>query len=824
MADTRKIVKVFLASPGDLGAERRAAKAAVDEFNDHYADVFGYQVELIGWEDTVSVFGRPQATINRDLESCELFVGLLWKKWGTSPAIDGPYTSGFEEEFEQSIDRRRRQGRPEISLFFKEIADEFLRDPGEQLQKVIAFKDRLIRGKLLLFEEFVPEAFDTKFRRCISAYVTKLFQQERDRGAEAGQAPKSDGSSRASDETNEAASATPFSIEGATFLREFIAQKGDRADSAPAVDIARFRLLSTLISYQGNDEPSLGVHDANLLFAARGNTRFGERELRGLLAIGLDHYVSNNVPLWHWLLIAEGYKHHLLALHSLLSTSTRRRVGALSAMRLISEPLTSTEPERQEYLDSWFAQDASHELRAAALAFLAECGTSTDLPVIQNEAIKADHSTLTAAVDAILRINLRDSRRKAISVLYEMQPTSISHSVLAAIFDNGAALDVEVLKEGLAHRSPEVRRVVAALLFERDAMPPDIAEPLLNDGSAAVRYTALRALVASGRVFSDDDAKAVLLKRATTETLGAWFTRHGASTGEELWSAFREQRLVALSDKELESAAVQGSVFSREASLVLTERHFARRSHELRKAVDDNFKDDYAQAFQRLAETLKGQDELLEKIGNLEEDLRKEFTRQGLDVICRTRKCADLNRVRAAMRSGVPGPSPLDIDYLRVCGEWEDIELILETVRGPLFGRGKRTLLADDDEDRHRTAARAIYALARTRLAEAIVLPAPSQVTIYLILQTSEKAFRGLDDVIVDTLLQSEHDEVRKMSAMKCVQVWPRTRLAKYFAAYMARDRVRYYNVVHWLDFGLSAPRDRAIVAAKKVLNERGKR
>jgi hypothetical protein len=68
MPDRRKIVKVFLASPGDLSDERRAAKAAVDEVNGLFANEFGYHVELVGWEDTVSVFGRPQATINAELQ------------------------------------------------------------------------------------------------------------------------------------------------------------------------------------------------------------------------------------------------------------------------------------------------------------------------------------------------------------------------------------------------------------------------------------------------------------------------------------------------------------------------------------------------------------------------------------------------------------------------------------------------------------------------------------------------------------------------------------------------------------------------------------
>jgi hypothetical protein len=66
MADSRKLIKVFLASPGDLQDERKAAKVVVDEFNALLAEEFGYQVELVGWEDTVTAFGRPQASYDRN--------------------------------------------------------------------------------------------------------------------------------------------------------------------------------------------------------------------------------------------------------------------------------------------------------------------------------------------------------------------------------------------------------------------------------------------------------------------------------------------------------------------------------------------------------------------------------------------------------------------------------------------------------------------------------------------------------------------------------------------------------------------------------------
>jgi hypothetical protein len=67
MADTRRILKVFLASPGDLKDERRTANNCVNRVNSQWFNYLGYHIELVGWEDTISGFGRPQAVINRDL-------------------------------------------------------------------------------------------------------------------------------------------------------------------------------------------------------------------------------------------------------------------------------------------------------------------------------------------------------------------------------------------------------------------------------------------------------------------------------------------------------------------------------------------------------------------------------------------------------------------------------------------------------------------------------------------------------------------------------------------------------------------------------------
>ena len=304
MPDTRKIVKVFLASPGDLQEERHAAKSVVDEFNNNWANHLGYQVELVGWEDTISAYGRPQATINRDLEQCEFFIGMMWKRWGTPPDVSGPFTSGFEEEFQTSVSNRQEKGSPEISLFFKNIGADLLGDPGDELKKVLAFKAQITAEKAILFETFENiEEFEGKIRRCISHYVQKQQSKETRERAKESQARSSEDSVPRGLSEATSTSETPLSVEGTMFLRNLISkiERDAEGEHIVAADVARFRLLACMIENQGNDKQSLGVHDANILFAHRSDLELSFSEQLGLIDSGLENYSSENTPLWYWL-------------------------------------------------------------------------------------------------------------------------------------------------------------------------------------------------------------------------------------------------------------------------------------------------------------------------------------------------------------------------------------------------------------------------------------------------------------------------------------------------------------------------------------------
>ena len=69
------VLRVFLASPSDLEDERKMTKKMVDRLNRTIRDT-GWTVELLGWEDRLPGYGRPQAQINEDVDACDLFLGL----------------------------------------------------------------------------------------------------------------------------------------------------------------------------------------------------------------------------------------------------------------------------------------------------------------------------------------------------------------------------------------------------------------------------------------------------------------------------------------------------------------------------------------------------------------------------------------------------------------------------------------------------------------------------------------------------------------------------------------------------------------------------
>jgi len=176
MPEQVALYKVFIATPGGLEEERRAFAKTLEMYN--LAEAMHRQAMFlpVGWEDTLGGVGRPQSLINQDLDRCDYFVMVLSDRWGTPPGGDHlNYTSGTEEEYRLAMEYVGDAKHPlaEVVVFFKKIEDVLrLRDPGEQLKKVLRFKKKLEAERKLLFSTFsdVPE-FEELLRRHLAKWL-----------------------------------------------------------------------------------------------------------------------------------------------------------------------------------------------------------------------------------------------------------------------------------------------------------------------------------------------------------------------------------------------------------------------------------------------------------------------------------------------------------------------------------------------------------------------------------------------------------------------------------------------------------------------------
>lgn len=569
------------------------------------------------------------------------------------------------------------------------------------------------------------------------------------------------------------------------------------------------RLLATAVSEQGNDETTIGPHDSNLLFTHRSSLDLDSREKTALIRSGLEHFKSENVPLWHWYSETDGFERKMFSVYSIYPRARFLHANALRAMELIEEQISPLE-DRDFFVRRWLDKGAPSDRKSAALSYLSVCGLPEDLPTIKEEFERGDYQTRSAALDAIVRINLRQGREQAIRALYELQPESVDKQLLAGVFDKHGVLDDKILIEGTNHRSALVRQLTASILSKRNRLATSDAERLMSDADEGVRLIALSSLARSGRTFSEEQARAALVRQRTGGLLGL-------DSGERQFESFRETMLAAKTDTELEALAASASVFDRSAKLALLKRHFPKRQDELCGLIDNQFKEEFSDALASMVSRYGEESQLVKDTRGLEEFVRKGFTRKALDIICNVGAPEHLGHVRNVLESNFVDYSPSDVSYLRKHGEWQDIALIIAAMDRPETGV---SLLSSESSKKYRLAAKAIYAIGKERLPELLRYDMSKQLLARLIVEVPDRSFRLLSDELLKELLLDADDSVRKACALKAVRTLAKRRIHRILDGYLAGEDQRYYNVVHWLDLGISAPSDVVKRASCKALSK----
>ncbi len=790
-----KLIRAFIASPSGLDEERRTAHAVAKQVNDMVACEMGGRLELIGWEETLSGIGRPQAMINADMETCDLFIGAIWTKWGMRPALDGPFTSGFEEEFELSRARHGSTGSPFMTVFFKEIDSLQLQDPGEELKKVLSFQERLRVEKDFLYDTFATsDAFADKVRAFLTKHTIRLLRTSATPDEKTSE-PKPQASWMGPMSGDAVTASTASDSLEAKFLIS-TSQALSKAEVLSPDAIARIRLIGATAGSAENDKIFVGVHDANLLYQERHSLAFSLQEKRGLLEAGLAELHHENVPLWSWLAEVTAEKQDVLALLTLIGDDAQR-VGALTTMRLLARSIHFPGLLEGDLVEAWLSQSVPGRVRVAALRYLQNHGASSHLASIENEVARADKDTLTPALEAALAIHLRDSEADAANFILSTSFETMDESILKLALDGLGELGNEALGRGLDHRSAAVRARTIEKLGARRALGFDTVERAKEDDAPLVRLAALQALEHLGQTPSLEEARKILVRPRRTSGL-LFMPLSSDTVGEGFFEIYLVERLRQMPLPAVE-ALLSSSPDRHAAYLALAARRAKDFGEALRADLMDNFTDYAARHWPDGIKPTNALSSIL-SIGTFDplEAKRRDLVRQALDILADQRDEKDLPLLRHVLDSKFVSPTVAVIGFIRTLGGPEDVERLARTPRG--LGTPKSSQAFND-------AARTILKIWSNELSNLTELELSDDMLAKIVDLAPNVALERLPDLTILRLLLTDKPQLRHSLARKVPASLPRLRVRRLLHAYRADPEGRYYVITHWLDLGLAYSR-----------------
>lgn len=795
MAGTRKVISFFLASPGDLIEERRVVKDVAEELNSMLANKLSVQIELVGWEDTVSSVGRPQEIINRDLERCDVFIGLVWKRWGTPPDTENRFASGFEEEFYQAIEGYTSSKRPQISLFFKDVDRNLINDPGEQLQKVIKFKKSITSEKKILYQTFsVKEDLERIIRKCILNYVLEHLDFISPTVQEA--------SAPIQDKSEADFTTSPFPPLSAEFLNNLLKRTGgdEKKAQLQPFEVARFRLMSSTLGDGYNDNSYIGAHDANLLLKHRSDCKFEFNEVAALVLAGAKNLKNENTPFWSWLK-HPGFRPMSLNMVTLLLPKEEAATKGV-VIDLMTSTNTQIEVDeffvRELYLDSWLSSDSKVATQNPALKYLSVLGKNEDLPIIEKIIEENNSQTISAAHEAYISIKLRDGAEIALQAVHQLQPASLSLELVSRIFKQPGTISDQALRGALENRNKLVRCKALEILIARRLILLQQAETLRQDQDLDVRHLALLALAAHEVHVSEGEAKSTFMvnvEKPSKEEQAAWEKYHPII-------------LSSMSDTELLHRSALEAPLNIAYLVEYTKRNIDKVRAEVTFDIKDGYERFYEASIAKWANSRNKPEQSVAGLSTLKQFMINRLKREMLSALISAGSKKDLFIIRHGLSDTTLTPIEPDIEYFWTAGEWQDISLVVALVQRIRSATTSGLLGLDTSTSSAvKTAIRTIVKLSKGRAGELLDMEIPVSLKKHLISSLSDNDFLSLGSDRIKGLLRDDDGDIRKHSSLKCCKSLTKKKLKEVYDEHIGSEPV-YYNTTHWLDFGMSCTKE----------------
>ncbi len=817
--DNIQLIPVFIGSPSGLEAERTIFRDVIDELNRHHSRHWGCMLEPVGWEETLPGRGRPQALINQELDRCEYFIGVMYDHWGSKTASENPeFTSGFEEEFERAKGHVASGKMNDMAVYFKEVPPERLRDPGDSLKLVLAFKDECFSKRDALYKEYSSEAdFETLIRGRLTAIGWCEFEK---RQSEPHDKTKSEAPPQSATTNPEAETEKNhlFSERTRAFL-EGMAQKEAGWEKTNATEVARMRLVASSVYRSGNDETVLGAHDANLLFRHRDILELGSGEIGELVESGIAGFGSQNIPLWHWVskYLKDEKNQERLAATAVISDETKQA----HAIRLIS--LLGIEPphiadlfSRENTIRQWMDEDAKRGVFSEALIYLQDNSKPEDLPLLEEIYGSSSSQHQAKLGDLIVKLEARSGAARALTRALELAIDEIDEETAEQVFENPASLTTELLMECVASPSAKIRQRSAAILCDRGALQRELADTLLSDPDYTVRFYAALSLHKAGHPLEDSLAKQALAITEKKQGLSGLFGVEKTNT-EHL----DRYKLAVLSEKDflhLKKEYDQGGIYDEEVAFVLFREHPNRMKEELREQLKSGFECYFNSRLNELEKTLGGQNEAFKRSQEYIPFLRRRLTTAALEALCGLKQKTDLDLVRHVLDRYDVDICETIIEFLGKFGDWSDLNRIKDMGD---FRPATLNLLSARFPKALPLKATAVIAIGKQRMADLLSVDMELLLRRELLKQLRNTNVTSLSDEVLLQALGHHDDECRAIMALKCVQFLTKSRISSLLEAYIDHDGYRFYNSIHWLDLGASMPRDTAKSVASKELARR---
>ncbi len=805
MSENHEIVRIFLASPSGLDEERTAIREIIEDINRRNSSHWLLRFEAVGWEDTVGGNRRAQEIINRDLEKCDYFFGILDDHWGTPPSpnenVETKYTSGFEEEYELANKMYENKQMADIFLFFKKI--QKLRDPGPSLRKVLEFQQHVKDSRKPLYVEF--EKIDV-FKNKIYDALNKIGWERKTSNPGGTVSALSDQNSDVFDSVSELHPETSeFYLSEPT--REFlnaIKNKSGKSDALTKFEVARLRLISSGLHQTGNDGVYIGAHDANLLFFFRTNLELSHMEKTTLLTAGLRHMEYQTVPFWCWtdgnLERTEQFIQSRLVANDDSVASSALKIADIFGYRHPSDPENIN---RVVCIMRWLNDQSNSSLRNIAETYLSRWAQEDDIPVLQHVRELRSGQQATNLDCIIVSIKFRHSESAGFRELKERDPEQISTELQLILQDTIQGQTSEVL-EGLAKQKSDYLRLASIReLIRRNALSEEMAEELSGDNSVDIRLEAIKSLSDRGVRISESRAQRALVINRNDPGL-AIFSDSWERKDTSKFEDYRRHKLSRMSLMELLAMDEKNSPLDADALLTAC-RIFPKETRILlRELIKDGFEERFEN---RLADTLysstsKGE-ELAERTRKLKNITCLQQTQEALIILVTQMKQKDLGLVREVVDRQEIEPSKQLFQYFARFGNWNDIERILKTRseegKGVTFTSFNYFYYVVDLTD-------ALVKIGSSRFVDLLERIEMPELRPGVIKSVGNQVFKQLSDEKLLELLSMEGPEFRKITALKCINVLPKSRVSSLLEKYMEK-KSRFYNVIHWLDLGSSMPR-----------------